>query len=253
MAIRVISLILAVLVTVMVLTMGIVAIAFTDTETSGNVDALNASADMQVSFAWFDMYYYILVTNAYDMETLAAVKEGMDEYSVYFEECMSYYEPLIINEDIWAMYNNLALLYYESYKPCMYTFLEDLQRGVPYEYTQGLRDELDYYSGDIEDALSELRALEYERLNGGQFQGEADSTGSKLILVAVLSLALLPALGMVGVTIAGVASESKRRKQEQAWQQPYPPQYGYVQPPPMYYPEPTPALNPEPEIENNKE
>jgi hypothetical protein len=80
----------------------------------------------------------------------------------------------------------------------------------------------------------------------GMDNGENYSNSALIIVVTVFMLAIFPVLGLVGVTIAGVVSESRRHKREQPlpfappqemlWQPP-PPQYNYGAEMPQY-PEP---------------
>jgi hypothetical protein len=65
-------------------------------------------------------------------------------------------------------------------------------------------------------------------LTEGAFQGENYANSALVVVVTVFTLAFLPALGLLGVTIAGVVSENKRRKWEQMPWQPQPP-YDYAQ------------------------
>jgi hypothetical protein len=229
----------------MMLVFGVTAIAVSEGGSGAGVmgaDALEATADLQLSFEWLDQQTYVLMAYAEDEEELYYMEEELEYYCGIFEEDLEYYRPLIIRPDSMATLESVSNNYYNRYKPGIYAFLRELQSGAPLYSADEILDELANAYTEIADALSECRALEYERLTEGEYQNENYSSSALVVVLTVFVLAFVPALGLLGVAIAGVVSENRRRKQEQPmpfapppemlWQPP--PPYGYEPKPPQY-------------------
>jgi hypothetical protein len=226
MALRVAALVLAVITVVMLFVFGLTAVATTGGGSGyASVEALDAAAELQVKLEWVDQQVYELMAFSGDEEALYYMGDELDKYCGLFEEWLVYYDSLAVTQESRALYDRMAYAYYNSYNPLIYRFWEELQAKAPqYVLDDVLKDLGDAYA-EIADAASQSRKLEYDRLTMGAAEGESYSEGAVAVVMAVFALALLPALGLLGVAIAGVVSESRRRK---LWQQPPPPQYDYA-------------------------
>jgi hypothetical protein len=226
MGLRVAALVLAVMTVIMMFVFGVTAIATAGSGAGyGSADAFDAAAELQLTFEWLDQQVYELMAFSGDEEALYYMGDELDKYSSIFEEDLAYYSTLAITEEAKALYDTMAYAYYNSYNPLIYRYWEELQAYSPQYVLDDVLNDLGGAYDEIAGAASQSRKLEYDRLTFGFAGGESYSGSSVIVVVTVFALAMSPALGLLGVTIAGVVSENRRRK---LWQQPVPPQYDYA-------------------------